>query len=437
MSVVNYQRFKAHSVFGLVGSGHSIAFITRQSHVATLQCPDVEGTAQVLSSQPPTDNSLNNSNIAVGYSSGEVVVFSIKQNAAIDPIVFAGHRGTVSCLAWEKSGMRLASAGVDGEIVIWDTISERGIIRLRGHKGVITRVLFLTTRDGLVSCGKDGFIKFWDIPTGHCYRTLAPLTAEVWDIAVLRSDTRLVVGGNDAALQVWALNFNEQSSLSNEKKVGDDNAAEPAENNKHFCLDTEGAAAPLPIIEGKPLQLPTDDASILSVENLGHLQRSHAGRVQGLSASPTGGVLVCYGRHSSMDVFSVLSDDQIKERVRKRIKRTRKRLREAGTEETETAVSEEPQLADEMRSITCLTVHDKLCGASVAEEDGKAYVAVLYCNNSLAVLHCNLTSTDQVDNTVCHITLAGHRAEVRALQFSSVGDTIVTLSNDSLKTWHR
>ncbi|KAF2351817.1 WD40 repeat, partial [Trinorchestia longiramus] len=37
----------------------------------------------------------------------------------------------------------------------------------------------------------------------------------------------------------------------------------------------------------------------------------------------------------------------------------------------------------------------------------------------------------------CHITLPGHRADTRAVQFSSVGDTIVSLSNDSFKTWHR
>ncbi|KAF2347834.1 WD40 repeat [Trinorchestia longiramus] len=351
MSVVNYQRFKAYSIFGLIGTGNSVTFITRQSHVrryvavtacqlvliwdtrkqvkvATLQCPDVEGTVQELAVQPPTDNSLNNSNIAAGYSSGEVVVFSIKQNSAIDPIVFAGHRGTVSSLAWDNSGMRLASAGVDGEIVIWDTVSERGIIRLRGHKGVVTRVLFLTTRDGLVSCGKDGSIKFWDVPTGHCYRTLAPLTAEVWDIAVLRSDTRLVVGGNDASLDVWGLTFKNsaapESETSAQTEQTDDDTSP---DNKLFRLDTDGEAAALPLIEGQPLQLPSDDASVLSLENLGRLQRSRGGRVLGLSTSRGGGVLACYGKHNCLDLYSVLSEDQVSERVRRRLKKTRKRLR--------------------------------------------------------------------------------------------------------------
>lgn len=58
--------------------------------VATLQCPEVRGTACIVSARPPTDSTPDNSHLAVGYSTGDVVVFSIKDNQSIDPTVFDG-----------------------------------------------------------------------------------------------------------------------------------------------------------------------------------------------------------------------------------------------------------------------------------------------------------------------------------------------------------
>ena len=66
--------------------------------------------------------------------------------------------------------------------------------------------------------------------------------------------------------------------------------------------------------------------SCLHVERLGELQRSRPNRVLGLRC--TGDMLVCYSKHQQVDVFRVLNEQQIEERVSKRIKKAKKRLRE-------------------------------------------------------------------------------------------------------------
>ena len=67
----------------------------------------------------------------------------------------------------------------DTEIIVWDTVAERGLHRLSGHKGVITKVAFLHDRNILVSSSKDTFVKFWDLDTTHCFKTLVGHRAEV------------------------------------------------------------------------------------------------------------------------------------------------------------------------------------------------------------------------------------------------------------------
>uniref|UniRef100_A0A2P2I0C9 WD repeat-containing protein 3-like n=1 Tax=Hirondellea gigas TaxID=1518452 RepID=A0A2P2I0C9_9CRUS len=492
MSVINYNRFKAHSVFGIVGTGNSVAFITRhkkvrnyvavtacehvmvwdllkQIKVATLQCPANAGTARILCARPPLEGS--STHLAVGYAKGHVALFTIAGNSDIEPVIFHGHRGPVSALTFDRTGMRLASAGVDGEIVLSDVVSETGLVRLRGHKGVVTQVLFMHTRDVLVSSGRDGAIKFWDIASAHCFRTLTALTPQVWDIALVKDDSRLIVGGDDAVLQVWGLRFTAHSSAGHESPggaAGTENKASDSPKSKFFCLDTEGERAEddtkelvAPVLPGTEdeIKLPADDASILSVENLGRLLRSKVGRVMGLRC--TGPLLACYGQYGALDVFRILNEEEVQERVRRRLKRDRKRLRatagdEAAAEAESEAMSAEPQLADEMRAIVSLPVHGKISALSAVLDDQQQhqqseqqmlYLATLYNNNSLAVHKWNCSGEAVIDhdnekeelekNTVCLLSSEGHRAEVRVAQFSSVGDTLVTLSNEAVKTWAR
>ena len=49
-------------------------------------------------------------------------------------VTFTGHKTAVSCLAWDRAGLRLVSGSRDTAVIVWDVVAECGIARLQGHK---------------------------------------------------------------------------------------------------------------------------------------------------------------------------------------------------------------------------------------------------------------------------------------------------------------
>lgn len=446
-----YLRYVPGQVFGLVGTGRCVCFVTRFSQVGKfLAAPacervliwdlrreakvltldgDVRGAVMVMEPRPAAPGSLDNSHLAAGYSDGSVVVFDLMSG---QPLKFTGHRGGVSSLGWDPQGMRVASGSEDGELVVWDVVSERGMVRLRGHKGKVTRVRFLQSRNVLVSSCRDTFIKLWDLETHHCFRTLAGHRAEVWDFVLLRGDTRLISGSSDAELRVWALNFKDTEKEEVEVKKKEEGAEGPP--SKMFRLDTEGEVKP----KQEQDEEMKDDASILEVVRLGSVLRSRGDRVCGLQSD--GRVVACHGKGPIVDLFAILTDEEVAARAAKRGRKERKRAREGST--TTTITTEAPQLADEIRKLPSLRAANKLLGVDVlSERSGMVRVAALHNDNSLALLTSEFSAKDAKREPerapVSVFGRPGHRTEVRAVAFTSLSDQVVTASADSLKVWNR
>ena len=60
-------------------------------------------------------------------------------------VTFTGHKTAVSCLAWDRAGLRLVSGSRDTAVIVWDVVAECGIARLQGHKvRIITYILTST-----------------------------------------------------------------------------------------------------------------------------------------------------------------------------------------------------------------------------------------------------------------------------------------------------
>jgi U3 small nucleolar RNA-associated protein 12 len=117
----------------------------------------------------------------------------------------------------------LASGGTEGEIVVWDTVAEVGLFRLRGHRGPVTSIRFIphptlevTSHPGyLVSSSRDTYLKLWDLSTQHCIQTVVVGRGEVTSCDAMEEtgedeeggDGRWIVitGSRDGEAKVWSI----------------------------------------------------------------------------------------------------------------------------------------------------------------------------------------------------------------------------------------
>jgi len=220
-----------------------------------------------------TSEGRSNVQVASGWSDGYVRIFENVSNTPrdvssvnsllesrevneyisehSDPLSFNGHNGsTVKVVKFDTSGNRLASAGTNGDVVVWDVLAESGLYRLIGHRGEITSLNFFAmkdetqkstgTFDGLVSSCRDGLVKIWDLSGQCCIQTLTGHRSEVWSADLVcieerhsNSETdsengfdkstrwRLITGASDAQLRVWSLqNHSATSDLdSNQSEI--------------------------------------------------------------------------------------------------------------------------------------------------------------------------------------------------------------------------
>lgn len=68
---------------------------------------------------------------------------------------------------WSPDGVRLATAGYDQGIYVWEAATGRLEQTLRGHASVVTRAKFLANENLLTSSGWDGTLRLWDPRSGR------------------------------------------------------------------------------------------------------------------------------------------------------------------------------------------------------------------------------------------------------------------------------
>jgi WD40 repeat protein len=94
-------------------------------------------------------------------------------------------------VCWSPDGQRLASAGEDHAVKVWDAARGQEARTLRGHTGAVTSVCWSPDGQRLASAGEDGTVMVWDAENGQKVHTLKGHTKSVTSVCWSPDGTRL------------------------------------------------------------------------------------------------------------------------------------------------------------------------------------------------------------------------------------------------------
>jgi eukaryotic-like serine/threonine-protein kinase len=119
---------------------------------------------------------------------------------------FAKHTDAVTSVAWSTDGTRLASASLDQSVRIWNADTGGLLQNLQGHIDGVTSVSW--NRDGsqLVSGSSDRTARIWDAKTGQLVRELKAPTGLVTSVAWSSDGSRIASAGGrlgKGEVRIW------------------------------------------------------------------------------------------------------------------------------------------------------------------------------------------------------------------------------------------
>jgi WD40 repeat protein len=102
-----------------------------------------------------------------------------------------------SAVAFSPDGQRLATAGIDRVIKLWDAATGRELLHVRGHGGLVEQVAFSPDGRRLVSGGSDQTMRLWDTATGQELLTFRGHSNTVSGVAFSKDGRRMASAGSE------------------------------------------------------------------------------------------------------------------------------------------------------------------------------------------------------------------------------------------------
>lgn len=141
---------------------------------------------------------------AVYVGSGSGAIYMLDPKTLTVQKMLRGHAKGVRGLALSPDQRTLASAGLDGKVMLW-TIPEGLRIRtLEKHTEGVRAVAFSPDGRYLASAGKDGLLCLWALPTGRLEKVLE-LDIPLWTVAFSPNGQYLIAGGEGGMLRLWRI----------------------------------------------------------------------------------------------------------------------------------------------------------------------------------------------------------------------------------------
>ena len=114
-----------------------------------------------------------------------------------------GHRDALYGVAFSPDGQRLATAGYDRLIQLWDAKTGKVLNKLNGHNGAVFSIAFSPDGKVLASAGGDSLVKLWNTTTGQRLDTFGQPTGEQFLTAFTPDSRHIIAAGADKQIRLW------------------------------------------------------------------------------------------------------------------------------------------------------------------------------------------------------------------------------------------
>lgn len=210
-------------------------------------------------------------------------------------------------------------------------------------------------------------VKFWDLDTRHCFKTIVSHRSEVNDLILLNDDQTLITGCHDNELRVFELKFKSEETKPDENpnlkklKITETKTEDEAD-------DDDDAKE--------------DSTSILTCNLIGSLVRESKDALNQLCIDQTHTVFTSHSSNEKhLELYKINSEEEIKKRLAKKIKKQKRKLNSNKTAEDETNQLESDTDDVEVEQ----TVQDKFTRVSMLKTKHKIKTVDILCEFNHAV----------------------------------------------------
>lgn len=120
-----------------------------------------------------------------------------------------GHADTVTDVAFSQDGQKIATAGRDRVVVVWDKKSGQQLLELRGHIAEVLAVAFSPDGKQIATGSEDDTLRLWEASTGKPIFRFHEAVDGITSVAWMPDGKRLVAASRDKNVYVFDVNTKE------------------------------------------------------------------------------------------------------------------------------------------------------------------------------------------------------------------------------------